>query len=162
MKNRLIKRQVKSNTGIKGKYTITKYKAGTKEVISSQEVDNLVVANTGNGTDLITRQLIGDDTYTLEIDSASIGTGTSDPSTADTGLETPVLADIARTKAVATPTSVTLDFFIPDATLANGSYSEFGLFCGDQLFARSIIAPAFTKSSGEDTAINYQITITTS
>jgi len=162
MKNRLIKRQVKSGTGIKGKYTITKYKAGTKEVISTQEVDNLVVANAGSGTDLITRRLIGDNTYSLEIDSASIGTGTDIPSTADTGLQSPVLADIARTKAISTPTSVTLDFFIPDATLANGSYSEFGLFCGDRLFARSIIAPAFTKSTGEDTAINYQIILTTS
>lgn len=162
MKNGVIKRQLRNKTGITGKYTITKYKAGTKEVISTQEVENLVVANNGNGTDLITRQLIGDNTYTIEIDSASIGTGSTTPSTSDTDLETPVLEDISRTKGVASPTSVTLDFFIPDATLADGSYSEFGLFCGDQLFARSIISPAFSKSSGEDTAINYQITLTTS
>lgn len=158
----MLNKSLKTKLAFKGEYTITKLKAGTKEVISTQKVENLIVANSDNGTDLITQHLIGITTYPLNIDSASIGTGTTTPATSDTGLETPVLEDIARTKAVATPTSVTFDFFIPDASLSNGNYSEFGLFCGDQLFARSIISPAFTKASGEDTAINYKITLTTS
>lgn len=162
MKNKQRKIKDKSNAGLKGIYTLTKFKAGTREVLSQQTVENLIVANANHGVDLITQHLVGITTYPLDITKASIGSGTATPTTADTDLETPVVEDIVRTNGVATPTSVTLDFFIPDALLPDGTYGEFGLFCGDQLFARSLIDPAFTKASGEDTSINYQIIISTS
>lgn len=154
--------KIKNGAGIRGKYTITTYKAGTKEVLREQVVENLIMASANNGIGLIAQHLAGITTYPLEIDNASIGTGTTDPSTDDTDLETPVLEDIELASISNTATSVTLNFFITDGELANGSYTEFGLFCGTQLFARSTIEPAFTKASGEDTAINYQINITTS
>jgi len=152
---------IQQNAGmkIKGEYTLKVFKAGTKELLRETHHENLVVATTNAGLDLITQHLAGVTTFPLEIDSAAIGTGLTDPSSSDTALETPVLTGIARADITGRDsTSITMDFFITDAELANGSYSEFGIFCGAQLFARSVIEPAFSKASGEDTLINYQIT----
>jgi len=152
---------VQQNAGmkIKGEYTLKVFKAGTKELLRETHHTNLVVSTTNAGLDLITQHLAGLTTYPLNIDKAAIGTGTTAPTATDTGLETAVLTGIDRADVVnRDATSIEMDFFITDAELANGSYSEFGIFCGAQLFARSIIDPAFTKASGEDTLINYQIT----
>lgn len=155
--------QAKNKLGIRGKYQITTYKAGTKEVLrKSPWIENLVVANSTSGVGLITQHLAGNTANPLEIDKAAIGTGTTSPTVADTGLETAVLTGIERTGISATDTSVTVDFFITDGELANGTYSEFGIFADTRLFARSIISPAFTKASGEDVSINYQITFSSS
>jgi len=161
MKKNII--QKNSGIKIKGEYTIQKFKAGTRELISESHHTNLVVSTTNAGLDLITQHLVGVTTFPLDIDSAAIGTGTTAPAATDTGLETAVLSGIARADIVnRDATSISLDFFITDAELTNGNYSEFGIFCDTQLFARSIISPAFTKASGEDTLINYQITFSTS
>lgn len=161
--NTLKELQINNGLKIKGEYTIKVFKAGTRELLRESKHSNLVVATTNVGLDLITQHLVGVTTYPLDIDKAAIGTGTTAPSATDTGLETAVLSNIDRADVVnRSATSIELDFFITDAELANGSYSEFGIFCNTQLFARSIINPAFTKASNEDTLINYQITFSSS
>jgi hypothetical protein len=123
---------------------------------------NLVVYSNTSGLGLITRQLVGDTTYSLPVTQAKIGIGTTAPTAADTNLETSVLAGIIKSTQSFTPTTATLEFFIPHSDLPNGDYTEFGLFCGNQLFARSLISPAFTKSTSEDVGIEYIITLTNS
>ena len=53
--------------------------------------------------------------------------------------------------------SVTISFFLTTAELSNGTYTEFGIFSGTQLFARSIITPSYVKGTNEDTTVEYQI-----
>jgi hypothetical protein len=143
---------------MRGRYKITTLKDG-KVLGHTDWINNLVMAGLSNGVGLITRQLAGDTSLPLEITSASIGTSATAPAESDTALVASVLSGIPiRTKAT-TAKVLTLSFFITDAELANGTYREFGLFCGTRLFARSNITPAFTKSTGMDAIITYEITI---
>lgn len=118
---------------------------------------NLIVFNTNNGMNLIIRRLGGDDTYDIQIDNASIGTGTTAPTDNDTDLETPVLEDIEKADTTFALESVMTEWFITDSELPDDDYSEFGLKCGTQLFCRSLIDPVHTKEANEDTLIQYTI-----
>lgn len=142
-----------------GEYKITIRDSITGEVKRViGQVKNLTVASTGYGKDIVTRQLGGDTTYAIEIDSAKIGTGTTAPTVADTDLETAVVSGItvALTEFPVVG-QVLLSFFIPDGDLANGTYTEFGIFANGRLFARSLITPSFTKGANENTTIDYTI-----
>lgn len=144
---------------MKGRYKITTLEKG-KVVGKTDWIHNLVMQGVSNGTGIIARQLISDTTYPIPITSASIGTSATAPTIADTGLIASVLSGIIiRTKS-ATANTISLSFFISDAELANGTYREFGLFCGARLFARSLISPVYTKSTGQDAIITYEIDIT--
>jgi hypothetical protein len=143
---------------ITGKYKIKTYRQG-ELIRESNWIKNLIVANSDRGVSLIIERLSGTTTYDLEITSASIGTGTNTPADSDTGLQTSVLANILVASLSKTTKRLTLNFFISDSELTNGTYTEFGLFCGTRLFARSLITPSYTKSSGEDTTIEYIIDV---
>jgi len=148
-------------SGVAGQYRIRTYRAGTKELIRETDwIKNLVVNNANNGVNLIAQRLIGLTTYDIEITQAKIGTGTTPPTDADTDLETPVTSNIPRATQIVSPTNLAvITFFIPDVDLPNGTYNEFGLFCGNQLFARSLILPSYTKASAEDTTVEYSLEI---
>ncbi len=152
---------LKEGMKLKGSYIIRKFKAGTKELISEQRVENLIMVGAGYGANLILRALIDDATYTpanLPIDSAAIGSGSTAPTTADTGLQTSVLSGIlVASTEILSNSAVSVSFFIPDASLANGTYREFGIFCNGRLFARSLITPVFVKTSNQDTTVDYTI-----
>jgi hypothetical protein len=146
--------------GVSGRYrfTVTDSKTGK---VKRQSVwhKNLVMNGTNTGVQLIAQNLILDAPAQLKIDSASIGTGTTAPSAGDSDLETPVTTGIIiRTKAQLGNVAQA-DFFITDAELPDGTYNEFGIFANGNIIARSLITPAFTKASGEDVTITYEITI---
>jgi len=124
----------------------------------SDWIENLIVLNSGNGLYIVLSQLIGVTTTGIEITSASIGTDDTAPTIADTDLVTATLEDIpiALQSRVASD-EVSLTIFINSSELANGDYKEFGLFCDDKLWARSIITPTFTKSDNEDFQVEYSI-----
>lgn len=143
---------------MKGRYKITTLENG-KAVAESPWINNLVMAGISNGRGLIARALANDSTYPLAITSASIGTGSTAPAITDTNLVTSVLTGIVPRTIAYTATAVTLSFFIPDGSLANGTYREFALWCGTQLFARSLISPVYTKTTGQDAIITYEIDI---
>lgn len=143
---------------MKGSYKIYEMREGEKQLVHQQ--NNLVMFGSDNGAGLITRLLAGDPTYPLTITSAAIGTGTATPDVSDTALETPVLSDIPIALSDQLTASLVLQFFIPDADLAQGNYTEFGLFAGTQLFARSVISPQYEKDANVDTVIEYTLTVT--
>lgn len=122
-------------------------------------IKNLIVSNTDNGINLIIQRLIGLKVYDIEITSAEIGTGSSIVTDADTDLDVPVTTGISRALESASTDTALIQFFIPDGSLPNDTYNEFGLRCGTKLFARSLISPAYTKASNEDTSVEYQIII---
>lgn len=122
--------------------------------------ENLIMLAQDVGLNLIMQHLSGDTSYPLEINFAAIGTGTTAPASDDTTLESTSVANIPR--AIGELTDVDTyytEWFITNDELPNGEYTEFGLFCGAQLFARSLIqSPTHTKADNEDTLIVYSIT----
>lgn len=144
---------MKAELKLKGTYTIRAWKDG--KLVRERKIENLVV---NQALGLFTDAMSGGSPQ-LEIDTCAIGTGTTAPTPQDTSLENQTVGGIQRAEITKTETTVLIKFFIPDATLPNGSYSEFGIFAGPTMFARSIIDPAFTKASGEDLSIDYQITL---
>lgn len=129
-------------------------------IFTSRRFDNTIVSSDGYGKNIIARQIGGNTTYLIGVDSGAIGTGTTAPAASDTGLQTPVLSgiDVALVEFPAA-NQVVISFFIPDASLANGTYTEFGLFMNLRLFARDLFGAAYTKTAGKDTTIEYTITL---
>jgi len=121
-------------------------------------IHNRIMLSLNYGVNLFIRHLGGDDTYPLELNFAAIGTGSTAPVDGNTGLETPVLSNIPRATVDFTAVDIlTTEWFMTNDELANGTYNEFGLFCNTQIFCRSIISPAHTKASNEDTLVEYII-----
>lgn len=144
---------------MKGRYKITTIRDG-KIVDETGWISNLIMQSASNGTGIVAKQLLGDTSLPLAITSASIGTSSTAPLVTDTALVAEVLNNIPiRTKSGGA-TSVEFSFFVPDIDLPNGTYREFGLWAGTRLFARSLILPVYTKSTGQDAIITYEITIT--
>jgi hypothetical protein len=145
---------------IRGKYRYKVIDSLTGEIKrQSGEIENLIVLNDANGLYLLFSHLLGITTNSLEITSASIGTGDTAAAIADTDLETPVLEDIpVALKSRNDDDEIEFTFFINSSDLANGDYKEFGVKCGTKLWARSIITPTFTKSDNEDFQVEYTFT----
>jgi hypothetical protein len=144
---------------VKGYLTIKTFRGG-ELVRQSERLPNKVVSGAGGyGRNLIARQLAGDVTYSIEIDSAALGSNSTAPADSDTGLNTAVLSDIPITNMTVTNNVLAVDVFVADGNLTNGTYREFGLFCNGRLFARIIISPDYTKASGEDTLFTYELTL---
>lgn len=171
---------LKAQSNIQGFYSISKYKRTperqkaldacqsdaervaylkTQTPDKKTEHDNIVVSSSGYGKNIVARQLIGDTTYAIEIDSAQIGDDNTTPTVSDTGLGNALETGISVATSSVSNNVVSLDFFMADGDLPNDTYEEFGIFCNGRLFARSIISPAYTKGSSEDTLINYSITL---
>jgi len=103
---------------------------------------NLVVSSDGYGRNLIMRELKGDDTYGIQIDSASVGDDDTAPVDANTGLGNSLVSSISISNmTLSSPDVLVVDVFASDATLPDDDYKEFGLFIGGQLFSRVIISP---------------------
>ena len=144
--------------------TITK-KAGTNEVLRISEwTENLIMDGTNTGINIIMDKLNSDNTYTLNITHADIGTGTATPTHADTQLQTAV-ARTSKANGYVTGDVLSLFFFWPDASLTNGTYTEFGAFIDGasgintgQIFEHALFQLPYAKSAGEDTTVQLDIT----
>jgi len=138
---------IKEKIKVTGKYKITTYKAGTSEVLREFDwINNLVVLNPNSGMNLLAKHLLGDTTYPLEITQAKIGTSDQAPADADTDLIATFLDGILiALKEEVDDDEILISFFIADGELDEQEYKEFGLFCGDRLFARSLITPVFIR-----------------
>ncbi len=158
---------------ILGKYRILGVKPGKFKVLDSglwvQEdgdvlsdtgiIKNLIMKDLNKGINIFIQRLTGIKTYDDEITSAEIGTGVTAPAYTDSNLVTPILTGIPRGNQNFSTTTATIQFFMSDLELANGTYKEFLLRCGTQAFARSLITPNYSKSTGQDTVIEYSITL---
>lgn len=144
---------------VAGYLTITTYKDGAPVRVSGP-FKNKVVMGSGYGRNIIARQLVGDVTYPIEIDSASAGDDNTAAADGNTDLGNPLVTDIPITNKSAVDDVVTVDVFVADANLPDDTYEEFGLFCDGRLLARIVISPAYTKVSGEDTLFAYELTLT--
>ncbi|MCP6719747.1 MAG: hypothetical protein KJI72_00255 [Patescibacteria group bacterium] len=163
-KHNLIK--LPDSFGVRGRIIIRTYRVGTKKLLRELIVPNLVVSSSDHGRNLIAQRLAGTNTYTLNITHGEIGTGTATPLNNDTALQTPTLRK-AKTLESVSNNIVTIQFFMSDAELADGTYNEFGTFVDGsatigtgQLFNRALFATPYIKASGEDTTVEVEFTIT--
>lgn len=137
-----MKQLLKNKLGIAGSYVIKKHCSLTGKLLwQSDPIENLVVSSSGYGRNLLVRQMSGDTTYPIVINSCKIGTGTNTPADSDTDLQTSVLSVSSPITYEVNNNQLILTFFIPTANLADGTYREFGLFMTSRLFARSLISP---------------------
>ncbi len=142
-------------------------KAGTKEVLRVSEwTSNLIMLGANTGKTIILQRLIGINTYSLNLNHADMGTGSTAPSAGDIALQTPV-ARAAVASGAMSGNVATLQFFFADANLANGTYREFGSFIDGtgtvstgKIFNHALFGVPYVKASGEDTTIEMQVTIT--
>lgn len=144
---------------IAGQLAIKTFKDG-KLIREIGPCKNKVVSSSGYGRNIILRQMAGDTTYALEIDSAAVGDGATAPADGDTGLDNSLVAGLTITNASVANNILTIDLFVPDADLPDDTYAEFGLFANGRLMSRVLIAPTYTKAAGEDTLFSYTLTIT--
>lgn len=182
-----------NRVGISGLVTVRRHPAGTIEKIKDlhalgQHVEaqkllkngevaarqkNLVVDSANCGIDLLIQWLVsGLNTsiaYPIGPQWGEIGTGTNAATLADTALQTPTLREPLSYAVDTSFNEAQLQFFFPDASLANGSYTEFGTFVSTsstigagQLFNRALFASPYSKSGGNDTTIECDLTIVNS
>ena len=143
-----------------GRYRITQTDSQTGRVLwRSDWINNLVVNGTNTGVAIVANRIAGVLTYDLEITKCKIGTGTTPPANGDTDLETPTFTKNSVALRSVAGNVVSLSFYLNTTELANGTYTEFGIFAGTQLFARSIISPSYVKGTNQDTTVEYEITV---
>jgi len=140
-----------------GVLTIETFSNG-KKVRELGPIRNKVVSSDGYGRNLLIRQLAGDTTYPIEIDSIALGDGNTTAADGDTALGNSLVSGISITELTVANNVLTVKVFVADGTLANDTYAELGLFCAGRLFSRIIIDPAYTKDTGEDTLFTYTLT----
>lgn len=99
----------------------------------------------------------GATTVPLEITSLELGDGVTAVTGADTALDSLVLAAIPPAKVTPSTTSMVLEFFIVDAELPDGTYTELGMRTGTILHTRSLFTTPYVKVAGRDTIIRYTI-----
>ena len=139
-----------------------RYKFVTSDGKESPWYHNLIMLGDGTGMNLFIRKLGNNDDYGIAVTKLKLGTGNTAPTISDTDLDTPTVDDVVVTnRTFIDDDTVELKFFATDLQVPDDTYNEVGLFVGEQLFARSIISPAFTKASGVDTTIVYSISVST-
>lgn len=146
-----------SSIGVRGDVTI--------------RIDDVVVAEGRNlvvtaGLNQLASALIGADTFSASTWYLELGTGTASVNASDTALATPDTG----TWRVATVTEVssatcTIETFYP-TSVANGSWTELGLFTGatatagsGTLFAR--ILTSWSKTSSQTATVSWTVTLST-
>lgn len=127
------------------------------EEIRRLEFHNMIMANAAGGFRAILEAMAGE-RASIEIDECRLGTGTTPPTEANTGLETEAVDDIVIGDVpVVGNKTATFQFFAPSADVPNGTYTEIGFFMQGDMWSRTIIDPSYAKASGEDTTIEYVI-----
>ena len=146
-----------SGVGVRGDVTI--------------RIDDAIVAEGRNlvvtaGLNQLASALIGADTFSASTWYLELGTGSTAVNASDTALVTPDTATwrVATVAEVSSATT-TLETFYP-TSVANGSWTELGLFTGatatagsGTLFAR--ILTSWSKTSSQTATVSWTVTLST-
>jgi hypothetical protein len=150
--------KLKANSGLKGRFRINTYEAGTQNLISQGEwQENLITNANLHGHNLIIRHLFGDITYPLELTRARFGTTNTAPTDTDTNIADPLDYDIeiALREYIGT-TGIRIFFFAPNVFIPDDTYYTFATYAGTQTFGMHLLDTPFTKSGAVDTTIEYE------
>jgi len=178
---------------ITGKVIIRSYPAGTlhcyqtlmelgkpelaRELLADGKIEvedhNLIVDTSNYGIDILVQYLIsgftGTNPFPLGIEWGEIGTGTTTPANTDTALTTPTNRAPVSYAFDDSFTTAAVQFFFPDAVLANATYYECGTFFAGtstigsgNMFNHALFGTPYVKTSGVDTTLEVDITIANS
>ena len=147
--------------GAAGMFKIAAFKGGVLQRETPWQ-KNKVMNNTDRGVQLLIQHMAGITTNPIDIDTLSIGTGSSPRTTAMTDLEVPVTTGIPYADRGAISNEWAGDFFILDAELPDDTYNEIGIFMHELMYATALIDGGFSKVTGEDLLISYKATLTPS
>jgi hypothetical protein len=149
----------KDSAHLQGELTIKTFRDG-QLVRTLGPFRNKVVSSDGYGRNLLLRQMTGDTTYPIVINSVSLGDGTAAPADGNTGLANSLVSGIPLTSTAIVNNVLTIEVFASDATLPNDTYEEFGTFMTGRLFSRVLFSSPYTKATGEDSLFTYTLTFT--
>ena len=128
------------------------------------EQKNLIVDSSNYGKDILVQFLLsaynGSNPFPLGIAWGEIGTGSTTPAVGDVAITTPTNRATVAYAADSALQTAQLQFFYPDAILANGTYYEAGTFIGGtssigtgNMFNHALFSTPYSKSSGTDSTI---------
>jgi hypothetical protein len=137
------------------------------------EQHNLIVDSSNYGIDILVQYLIsayiGSLNFPLGIAWGEIGTGSTTPANGDTALTTPTNRAPVSYAFDNGFNTASLQFFFPDASLANGTYYECGSFIGGSstigtgnMFNHALFGTPYSKSAGTDTTLEIDISFANS
>jgi hypothetical protein len=183
--------QLKERTGITGTVIVRAHPAGTidaynalvaegkieqaQNLIKAGDIKvtqkNLIVASFNYGKDILVQYLLsaynGSFAFPLGIAYGEIGTGSTTPAASDTALQTPTNRIPITYGADSGYNTAVTQFFFPDSTLANGTYTEFGTFIGGSntigsgnMFNHALFSTPYSKSAGTDTTVEVDFQFT--
>lgn len=174
------------NEGLKvsGNITIRSHKAGTinlyqslvelgrldfaRELLADGKIEveqkNLIVDSSNYGLDILVQYLLssynGSNPFPLGIAWGELGTGATAPTLGDTALTTPTNRAPVAYAVDSGFNTAQIQFFFPDAILANEDYYECGTFIGGSstigsgnMFNHALFATPYSKSAGVDTTL---------
>jgi hypothetical protein len=132
------------------------------------EQHNLIVDSSNYGIDILVQYLIsaynGSSNFPLGIAWGEIGTGSTTPANSDTALTTPTNRAPVSYAFDNGFTTASLQFFFPDAVLANETYYECGSFIGGSstigtgnMFNHALFGTPYSKSAGVDTTLEIDV-----
>jgi hypothetical protein len=135
------------------------------------EQKNLIVDSSNYGKDILVQYLIsaytGSFAFPLGIAWGEIGTGNTTPAAGDTALTTPTNRATVAYAADLGFNEAQLQFFFPDAVLANATFYEFGTFIGGSstigsgnMFNHALFSTPYSKSAGSDSTIECDFSFT--
>lgn len=152
---------------VKGVITVRAYKAGTKELVQEIVTPNLIMLSANHGRDILVQWLIAAFTATTVptgINYGAIGTGQTAPALTDTQLTTETVRSSPSAATNNGLGQAQLQFFFPDANLANGTYYEFGTFIAGTasansgyIFNHALFSTPYAKTTGTDTTVEVDI-----
>jgi hypothetical protein len=176
--------RINEKNGIRGTVIVRSHPAGTvhlyetlvklkrlelaRELLEDGKIEvvqkNLVVYTLNYGYDILVQFLIsaytGSFAFPLGIAWGEIGTGATAPANTDIALTTPTNRASISYAADLGFNEAQVQFFFPDATLANETYYEFGTFVGGtssigsgNMFNHALFGSPYSKSSGTDTTV---------
>ena len=180
--------QQKEGIKVSGKITIRSHKAGTlhlykslvdlgkielaRELLADDKVEvqnsNIIVDSSNYGIDILVQYLLsaynGSFSFPLGIAWGELGTGNTTPTAGDTALTTPTNRAPVAYAADNGFNTAQIQFFFPDAVLANEDYYECGSFIGGSssigsgnMFNHALFSSPYSKSAGTDTTLEIDI-----
>jgi hypothetical protein len=178
-----MRRKIKEKGGIQGTVIVRSHPAGTiKRYHELKKTDlpaaqrllkegrvyvvqkNMIVWSASCGYDILVQFLLsaytGSFAFPLGISWGEIGTGLTAPANTDLALTTPTARATVSYAADSAFSIAQLQFFFPDVTLPNQTYTEFGTFIGGtssigtgNMFNHALFINPYSKSSGTDTTV---------
>lgn len=132
------------------------------------EQKNLIMQGSLTGKDLFIQFLLGTaSSFIGGINYGALGTSSTPAAVGDTQLGTEVARTVVSFSQDSGYNEAVIQFFFPDSTLANNTYTECGTFFNGtasansgNIFNHAIFGTSYVKTSGVDTTLEVDITLT--